>query len=92
MEHTTEQIIEQIKLIDSTNGSVFHQQNGACKEALDRAIVALKAYEAVGTWQMIGTIGLAYKCSRCEELNIVPTNFCPNCGIRMEKGEDDEQI
>lgn len=92
MKHTTEQIIEQIKLIESTNGSIFHQQCGACKEALGRAIVALKAYEAVGTWQMIGTLGLAYKCSRCGEPNVIPTNFCPNCGIKMKKGEDDEQI
>ena len=52
MEYTTEHIIEQIKLIESTNGSVFHQQNGACKEALDRAITALRAYEAVGTWHI----------------------------------------
>ena len=92
MEHTTEQIIEQIKLIESTNGSIFHQQNGACKEALGRAIAALRAYEAVGAWQMIGTLGLAYKCSRCGEPNVTPTNFCPNCGIRMKKGEDNEQI
>ena len=39
-----------------------------------------------GEWKMIGNIGLAYTCDKCGEPNVLPTNFCPNCGAQMQKG------
>lgn len=36
-----------------------------------------------GEWEKIGEIGLAYKCNRCGEVTVVPTNFCPHCGADM---------
>lgn len=39
-----------------------------------------------GEWIKIGEIGLAYKCNRCGEVDVISTNFCPNCGARMKKG------
>lgn len=36
-------------------------------------------------WNAVGLYAAAYKCNRCGELNIAETNFCPNCGARMEE-------
>ena len=41
-----------------------------------------------GKWVKIGEIGLAYKCSRCDEVSVIPTNFCPNCGADMRGGKE----
>lgn len=39
-----------------------------------------------GEWVKIGEIGLAYTCNKCGEVNVIPTKFCPNCGLPMKKG------
>ncbi len=40
-----------------------------------------------GEWIKIGEIGLAYKCNKCDEVSVIPENFCPNCGASMVRGE-----
>lgn len=40
-----------------------------------------------GHWKKIGDIGLAYKCSVCESVEVKNTNFCPNCGTYMRESE-----
>lgn len=55
------------------------------KEAYDLAIKTL-AERPQGEWIKIGDIGLAYTCNKCGEVNVIPTNFCPNCGADMMKG------
>lgn len=42
-----------------------------------------------GEWEKIGDIGLAYKCNKCGEINILPKDFCPNCGAAMREADDD---
>ena len=27
----------------------------------------------------------SYKCNKCNHYNMKPTNFCPNCGAKMEE-------
>lgn len=28
-----------------------------------------------------------YGCNQCGNLTNIPSNFCPNCGVRMQKGD-----
>ena len=46
----------------------------------------LKERRPQGEWKMIGSIGLAYTCDKCGKPEVIPSNFCPNCGAKMQKG------
>lgn len=39
-----------------------------------------------GEWVKIGDLGLAYTCNKCGEVDVIPTNYCPYCGAKMQKG------
>lgn len=41
-----------------------------------------------GEWLKIGELGLAYKCNKCGEVDVVSTNFCSNCGADMRGKEE----
>lgn len=53
------------------------------QKAVDLAIKALEE-RPQGEWVKIGELGLAYKCNKCEEVSVIPENFCPNCGASMK--------
>ena len=64
-------------------------------EAINRITEAVRngiPYEErpQGEWIKIGDIGLAYTCNKCGEVNVISTNFCPNCGAYMQKEGDRE--
>lgn len=31
-----------------------------------------------------------YSCNQCGNLNNIPSNFCPNCGAKMQKGNKND--
>ena len=42
-----------------------------------------------GRWEHIPLgEGLDYKCSVCGMEMVTPTNYCPNCGARMDEVEE----
>ena len=44
-----------------------------------------------GEWRFIeGDIFGMYNCSNCGNLSFQNSEFCPNCGAEMQRGEDDE--
>ena len=53
-----------------------------------KKLPSVQPEQKTGRWVMQGT---AYGCSLCGEGVIHPFhNYCPNCGARMLKGEEDE--
>lgn len=56
------------------------------KEALDMAIKALEQQPTrpTGKWIDIGDEGLVFKCSLCGNKKTIESNYCPNCGAKME--------
>ena len=38
-----------------------------------------------GKWEYIGGYGYQYRCSKCVMCAEYKTNYCPNCGARMEE-------
>lgn len=55
------------------------------KRGYTRAVKLLTYEERPqGEWVKIGELGLAYKCNKCEEVSVIPENFCPNCGASMK--------
>ena len=44
----------------------------------------------VGKWKWCGADRWndAYQCSECGEMNMDDSDYCPNCGARMEPEED----
>lgn len=69
--------------------------NEQLHEAVFMAIRALKAEPKHGRWEMYGaftrgtlTIPI-YRCSECkEDTNNWFWHYCPNCGARMDGGEN----
>lgn len=52
-------------------------------------IIRMCANEALnrrptGKWIDIGNEGLVFKCSLCGNKNTIESNYCPNCGAKME--------
>lgn len=41
-----------------------------------------------GHWIKIGELGLGYKCNKCEEVDVIPRNFCGYCGADLRGGRE----
>lgn len=51
------------------------------------AVRVKKVLRPKGEWIKIGDIGLAYKCSNCNEIDCKASSYCPNCGANMRESE-----
>lgn len=64
------------------------------KQALGIAIEALKADRPRGAWLKVidhdGILMEYYVCDKCGMLTTDCSNFCPNCGAKMDRGGDAE--
>lgn len=81
---TREEAIEALTSKDVSNSDVM-------LEALEMAINALKKEPKTGHWiegsdiDIMGKKVYWYTCSNCNEDRGQNTNYCPNCGSRMER-------
>ena len=73
-------------------GKIQFAYVGETREALDMAIGVLLAIEALqaepvkhGEWET--RKGIEY-CSECNKSMMWQSNFCPNCGAKMDGGKD----
>ena len=41
-----------------------------------------------GQWKERGLMKIGYECSECGIANLIMSNYCPNCGARMEIADD----
>lgn len=46
--------------------------------------IAPESLRPVGQWIVKGNLGI---CSECEEYVVVKSNYCPNCGAKMEESK-----
>ena len=52
-------------------------------------IKALEQEPKTGHWNDIPKYkDIAWQCSECEHFTTMQHNYCPNCGAKMDKGED----
>lgn len=70
------------------NGEITSEEYYAIKIPIDYAQTADVRENVHGDWiHKDGIYGVVF-CSECDyELHINNTNFCPNCGCDMRKGE-----
>ena len=82
------------------NGSVLGRHTGLA-DCIARDISELPAADVVpvrhGRWveKEKYTFGIMYDCSLCEDRildNGHPWNYCPNCGAKMDGGDDNSAI
>lgn len=60
------------------------------QEAFDMAIEALQAEPVKhGEWEDIGGV-IRYGCPFCHHAQEEKSEYCPNCGAKMDKGGDTE--
>ena len=62
----------------------FHDK---CMQIEKRFELELK--EKHGHWENYLTEGLRWKCSECGSRFETPYHYCPNCGAKMDEGEED---
>lgn len=43
-----------------------------------------------GEWADVNADGSAWECSICHEVFCCSDNYCPNCGAKMDGGNEDE--
>ena len=73
----------------------FYWQSGA----LSNPVVSVKSLKALpsadvapvqhGKWNVYSAKDCLYTCSVCSHLPVQKTPYCPNCGAKMDGGEDD---
>lgn len=71
---------------DGVNMDIYTREVKECLEALPSVTPA----EKVGQWKRISMDKYSehakywYRCDRCGEDNLGNTNYCPNCGAKMQ--------
>lgn len=64
------------------NTSFFGRVIDDIDTAIEMAIEALEQEEKTGKWDVMS--GEIFKCSECKQFSDKITDFCPNCGAKME--------
>ena len=78
---------EALKVCEKYNGQGYVW---SCIRGDIERLPSVKLERKIGEWIYVGhQFRLTmYRCSECGELNIGESNFCPNCGTKM----DDDDI
>ena len=74
-----------------------HNGDMISSEEVEKAIVEAPAVDAVpvvhGRWEEVYTCNdewlWGYRCNQCNVEHSRKDNFCPNCGAKMDGGEED---
>ena len=79
---TREDAIMYLKRADTTVGQAIKTKTA---EALEMAIKVLGQKPKTGKWRMYPVnCSNAFMCDSCHRLVVTPSDFCPNCGAKME--------
>ena len=63
------------------------------QEEVVEILERLPSAEQVGRWELVDYLfgryggGIAFRCTNCGKSAYDKSNYCPNCGARMEKDE-----
>lgn len=84
-----------MRLCDGCSLNYEQGNMGEQKEALEMAIQALEQQPKMGEWlsnPLADYAGEGYFiCSKCENDVFDATDYCPNCGARMNGGGEDAE-
>lgn len=77
---------EAIELLKEKRMEINYQVNGTTQfsEALDMGIKVLEQEPKTGHWVVLSEGFSPYGCSKCGGVEFKKSNYCPNCGARME--------
>lgn len=87
--------VERQKAIEAAIDAADDWDGGCSKERerfIREALEELPSVPRKGKWEdetfkPWGPVFHPYKCDQCGEHSEAPSNFCPNCGCRMEEGD-----
>lgn len=89
--------IEGVKTLHDVAWKNWHEPTLSANVVLDMIRKLPSAQPRKGKWLICSTFDDCYyaKCDQCHETQVFYynkplTNFCPNCGCRMEEGDSDD--
>lgn len=80
---TREETIKWLESLKAEIGKSEHRALWHYAEAIDIAIKALKANRSKGEWKK--ATESIWKCSLCDAIMFIDSNYCPNCGAKMNR-------
>ena len=90
-------LIDADALVEQMEAGAEYCEDSICKLVYEMDIREVKRAPTFerkkGKWRVVSRQAdsfTAYRCSECNELVYGRTNYCHNCGARMERGEANE--
>ena len=89
------------RLIDANAFREFWNKNYRHQYANDNFLIAIANFPTVDAVEVVhgrwlkathslstGSILAGYSCSECDNFSVRNSNYCPNCGAKMDGGND----
>ena len=89
-------LIDRVKAIENMHKQFWYRMQPSIQPRLDDWILALPSAQPerkTGKWEKYeGRFDFNYECSECSCSSFDKTDYCPQCGAKMEVEQDEKSV